>query len=175
MSSRARPGSSHSKRERGAAKERRKPARGGKAASTVAGSHHNGVRCKPAPLGAPVDGRRFGPEKPSALTSTRRKRSSPPAHQTLTREVNGGEREASEIHHQLGTRSKTPRSGGTVSAVASLEPSDNVQLERWLVRSKLAARRQARGHPGLGRRKMGLAQQGAWSCGSKAFAVQRVR
>jgi hypothetical protein len=107
--------SSPSKRERGGAKERRKPFRRWQNRETVAGSLHNGTGERRS-SGAPVDGRRFGPWIPTSLTRGRRKRS----YQRERAGPHGGlrlslRRETPDTGRQFRARPTTPRRRGLLT------------------------------------------------------------
>jgi hypothetical protein len=102
-------------RTAGGAKERRKPARGGKAMGTVAGSLRESGK------GALVDGRRLGSGKPLALTRGRWKRSwrSANAQQWA---FAGRDRGRQRPDHRPSARLITPRQGSSACARSSSPP-----------------------------------------------------
>jgi hypothetical protein len=114
-------GSSSSLREQTRrAKERRKPARGGKAARTVAGSLRESGNAK-AVGRALVDGRRLGSGKPPALTRGRWKRSWRFAN-TQQWVSAGRDRGRQRPDHRPSARLTTPRQGSPACARGSSPP-----------------------------------------------------
>lgn len=110
--------SSPSKRERGRAKERRKPSRRWQSREHGGGLLHNGTGERRS-AGAPVDGRRFGPWIPTSLTRGRRNRS----YQRERVGPHGGcrlslRRETSDTGRQFRARSTTPRRKGLLTREA---------------------------------------------------------
>jgi hypothetical protein len=95
------------------ANRRRKPARGGKVARTVAGPRE----------GALVDGRRSGSRKQPPLTRRRWNRAWLPAREGLCPEGAGRDSERQRRGDELGARSTTPRLGGAVGGAAIAAPA----------------------------------------------------
>lgn len=105
--------------------------------------------------GTPVDGRRSGSNKPHPLTRGRGKRSSVLRGESGPRDLaaRGVRQRASEVVHQPGTRSTTPRRGGSHHRVGALGSTPSLTRRgeaRVVGRTEAGDRAVKRALPGAG-------------------------
>jgi hypothetical protein len=113
----------------GVAKARRKPGPRRQSRDTGGGFPPKTVSRKRALWEQPVDGRRSGSNKPRPLTRVWEKRSSVLRGESGQRDpaTRGVRQRASEVLRQPGTRSTTPRRGGSHQGVAALGSTPTAQ------------------------------------------------
>jgi hypothetical protein len=145
----------------GAAKARRKPGPRRQSRDTGGGFPHKPSRESATLWEQPVDGRRSGSNKPHPLTRVWEKRSSVLRGESGQRDpaTRGVRQRASEVLRQPGTRSTTPRRGGSHQGVAALgstphRSAGGVKRE-WSKLPKLGTAPSSALHLGPGRRKAG--------------------
>jgi hypothetical protein len=149
----------------GAAKARRKPGPRRQSRDTGGGFPPKTVSRKRALWEQPVDGRRSGSNKLHPLTRVWEKRSSVLRGESGQRDpaTRGVRQRASEVLRQPGTRSTTPRRGGSHQGVAALGSTPHRSAAgseaRVVEGTEAGDRAVKRAPPGAGSSKGGLAPQ----------------
>lgn len=130
-------------------------------------------------LGAPVDGRRSGSWKPHPLTRGRGKRSSVPrgGPEQHDPEARGVRQRASEVLRQPGTRSTTPRRGGShlrVEALGSAPSLTRRDEARVVERTEAGDRAVKRALPGAGSPFSPRGEEAGWRRSRQRVSAQKV-